>query len=128
MVAFVKTPVGNKRFVIEWFLEVNMNEVSGDAFEIADCKLLSISYRRTTASGTVALCKLYHTNQSDGVTNPGVASSYITNLSTIAEAVLVPFSTQSQTPLPPLTRWIFPRLEGNSGVGDARIAMLFEEV
>jgi hypothetical protein len=125
MVAFVKTPVGNKRFVIEWVLNIDNNEVEGDAFQLMDCNLMSMTVRSTVDTGSAILSKLYASNYSSA---PDWYSQFITlRTDTGLDTFLSPLPTIS-VPIPPATRWIFPRSEGSSSVGVVKISMLFQEI
>lgn len=123
--SFVKTEVGQKQFVIEWYLEVNDNEVDGEPFELEDCELVSLQSIRQVISGSPAP-KLYATNYADS----SVFGWYGEAVSLLpgggGNSLILPYEGD----LFPLaaTRFVFPRLEGNGAEGSVRVAALFREI
>lgn len=124
---FTKFPVGNRLFVIEWDLSVNNSEQGGDVFEALDCELLSVTSLTLTSSGTPPVCTLRFTNQSDAPTNPGVASNYVASLVDEGAGNILPWAAFDM-PLPPPTRYIFPRLENTAGQSTSKISCLFKTI
>lgn len=123
---YVKTGVGNKLFTVEWNLDASNEQVQGQAFEAADCKLLSVSAYTSLVSGLAPTPKLYFGNYADLPANPGLTPGFpLFNAS--GANVISPIDSDVGIVFPPYTRWIFPRLESESGVSNSKVALLFEE-
>lgn len=129
-VPFNKIPVGNRMFVVEWDLEVNNNEVSGEAFEAKDAELQSVTALTITTAGDPALAKLYATNQSDAPVNPGAGSSYAIALNDVDAGQILPWPNLiPPRVLPQRTRFYFPRLEGPiTDAATSKVCLLFKEL
>ncbi len=123
--SFVKTQLGNKYFSIEWILDVNNNEVEGEAFQITDCTLISMSVESLATSGPAILSKLYASNHAG---SPDWYSRFIPLRTSLGEdTFLMPLPT-TDVPLPPPTRWLFPRSEGPASIGIIKIVALFQVI
>ncbi len=116
MTNYVKTYVGDKRFVIQWDLTaVGGAETEGEKFEVKDANLISIEGVTTSSLN----CRLYLSNFS----NPdALRTSLLTD-----DSFLSPLPDSfGNPPLPPATRWVWPILA--AGSGESHIALLFEEI
>lgn len=125
MTGYTKTEVGKKLFVVEWDLSVDNDEVDGDAFEVADCELLSVQSTLTVVSGSPTP-KWYGTNYSDSSVSGwyGKAVSLLTSGGGVSS--LRPYDDPLFPPAP--TRFVFPRLEGVGDQGSVKVSALFKEI
>jgi hypothetical protein len=114
-VNYVKYPVGNKQFVIEWIMPADaMEETEGTPFEAVDCELISISGNVPT--GLEAFIKISNTN------NPGDGRSAFS----ISDVFFSPPIANDNPVLPATSRWIWPDL--GTGSGTIHVAVLFREI
>lgn len=112
MPAFVKTQVGQKRFVIEWDLTATSAEVAGDPFECVDAEPLSISVDLQPMGGAAPILSLMASNH-QGAPN---WTNYAMQLQNAVPIIV------------PNVRWVFPHLSSLFGSSMAKVAILFREV
>lgn len=107
---YTKTPLGNKRFVIQWDLSTpdNVTPDVGDTFEAVDCELVSI---HATTIGEGALSKLNYSNKS--------SNAVAISMSAQGSNVFVVSSI-------PQVRFYTPTLE--EAEATCSVALLFKEI
>jgi hypothetical protein len=126
---YTKVPVGNKLFVVEWFLEADESEEVGTPFEAVNCELVSVSAETVVASGS-GIASLGCTNQPSPA--PAVVSGYAISLQPLGNNCLLPWPNAADNVFItlPKTRYVFPRLDASDtgAAATSRVCCLFKEL